>query len=85
MQKKTIFQIAFTTIFAYSSLKTVHFLQEQESWLSIELLILIMLIILTLWLYGKAFGRVIITDKWLGIILGTFGAVFLLYDLNSLL
>jgi hypothetical protein len=85
MQKKTTFQIAFTIILAYSALKTIGPLQEQGPWFSIELLIPVMLIITTLWLYGKAFGKVIISDKLLSVLLGVLGAAYLIHDIVNLI
>ena len=85
MQKKTTFQIAFTIILAYSALKTVSLLQGQAPWFSIELLIPVMLIIVAIWLYGKAFEKVIISDRLLGVLLGVFGTTYLIHDIINLI
>jgi hypothetical protein len=84
MQIKNTYKIAFLIILAYSSLKIVRFAQEQNPLFSMDLLIPVMLILTTLWLYGKAFGKVLISDRLLSVLLGVFGAAYLIHDIANL-
>ena len=84
MSQEQIYKVIFwVTLFYTISKIFVFFHTDVELLISISSLTTIMLVVLTLWLYGKSFKKNIISDKIFTILMSLFGFVYLVSDVMN--